>query len=423
MLTGTRAAAASGPPVAGVFVASAFVHLALGTGLGMAMAVHPGLVADWRSVHAHLNVNGFLSLLIYGMSYLLVPVFARRRLTLPRLARAHLWLAHAAVWGLVAGRACQWWPASAAGGVAQIASTLAFAIVIVHTIRRGEPLDRSRLPAALAPIASTPASAELDRVATRFTRLAVIYLVAGSLGGAALAGASGPSPAESAAIIWFTVVGFIIMMLSGVAYHLIPRLSGRAAGGAAAARWHYWGLAASAPILGVAYATGARVAAGVGHALEAATLLVFAGNLWPALRGEQMPAASRRFIQFALVAGVMGATLAALSGLGIGRPLPRPPLLHLHLLGLATMTAFGVSYALMSWDDEGLRRARWPAVHVWVHALALGGMVVGFVGARGALAVFGPLQFVGIAGFLATIVRYRVRSGSQPYTGRMSTGA
>jgi hypothetical protein len=389
----------------------------------MEMAAHPGLAADWRSVHAHLNVTGFLSLLIYGMSYLFVPVFARRHLTLLRLARAHLWLAHLAVWGLVAGRVLRWWPASAAGGLAQLLSTVAFAAVIVHTIRRGEPLDRSRLPAPLAAIAAAPASAELDRVATRFTRLAVVYLVAGSVGGAALAGAGGPSASESAAIIWFTVVGFIVMMLSGVAYHLIPRLNGQAAGDPATARWHFWALAAGAPILGVAYATGARALAGAGHALEAGALIVFAWILWPALRPGQMPAASRRFIQMALITGVLGAAFAALGGFGIGQPMPRPPVLHLHLLGLATMTVFGVSYALMSRDDEGLQRAWWPAIHVWVHAVALTGMVVGFLGTRGALAAFGPLQFVGVAGFLVTFVRYRVRSGSQPYTGRMSTGA
>jgi hypothetical protein len=212
------------------------------------------------------------------------------------------------------------------------------------------------------------------------------------------------------------------MMLSGVAYHLIPRLSGRAAGEAATARWHFWGLAAAAPILGVAYAAGARVLAGAGHALEAAALAIFAWTLWPALRGGQMPASSRHFIRLALIAGVIGAALAASSGLGSGRPVPRPPVLHLHLLGLATMTAFGVAYTLMSRDDERLRRAWWPTVHVWVHTVALAGMVVGFIAARGALVVFGPLQFVGIAGFLVTFVRYR-RSGSQPYTGRMSTGA
>ena len=409
MLTGTRES-----PLAGGFIASAFAYLALGAGLGMEMAVLPGLVANWRSIHAHLNVNGFLSLLIYGMSYLFVPVFARRRLTLPRWVRAHLWLAHAAVWGLVLGRAFRWWPASAAGGLAQIAATLLFAVVIVNTIRRGEPLDTRGLPAALAAIATAPASSDLDRVATRFTRLALIYLVLGSLGGAALAGAAGLSPRVTAATIWFTVVGFVVMMLSGVVYHLIPRLSGQRARGAAGARGQLWVLAVSAPALAAGYAMGIQAVIGVGHLLEAAALVVFAWNLWPALRGGQMPSPSARFIKMALIAGATGAVLAATTGLGIGRPLPRPPLLHLHLLGMATMMVFGVAYALMSLEDAALRRSRWPGAHAWIHGIALVGMFAGFVGPRSMLTAFGPLQFVGIAGFLATFLRYRLRSGSQP---------
>jgi hypothetical protein len=418
VLTGTRDA-----PVSGGFIASAFAYLALGAGLGMEMAVRPGLVADWRSIHAHLNVNGFLSLLIFGMSYLFVPVFARRHLALASWARTHLWVAHAAVWGLVVGRALRWWPASAVGGLAQVASTLLFAAVIVATIRRGEPLDRRSLTGALAAVANAPASVDLDRIATRFTRMALIYLVISSLGGAALSGAAGPSARETAAIIWFTVVGFIVMMLSGIAYHLIPRLSGHGAAGAAPARWHFWALAVSAPVLAAGYVADARTVAGAGHLLEAAALAVFAWNLWPALRAGQMPGGSVRFVQMALIAGAAGAALAAARGLGIALPLPRPPLLHLHLLGLATMTAFGVSYALISLERPELRLAWWPAVHPWVHAGALLGMIVGFAGVPAALAISGPVQFAGIAGFLATFVRYRLRSGSQPYTGRMSTGA
>lgn len=381
----------------------------LGTGLGTEMAAHPQIIADWRSIHAHLNVFGFLTFLIVGMTYLFVPVFARRHLLRPAWVRVHLWAAHVAVWGLVVGRITHWWPLSAAGGLAQLASTLIFAAVVIATIRRGEPLDPGQLPPLLAGLAAAPASKDLDRTATRFTRLALIYLVVGNLLGAALGGPSGFSPRFVAATIWFTVVGFIVIMLCGVAYHLIPRLNGLAPRSETAAGWQYAALAAAAPVLGVAYFVGATKAVGLGHLLEAAALGLFAWNLWPALASGRMPAASRGFMRMALLFGLAGALLAATTALGIGRPLPRAPLLHLHLLGLATMTAFGVIYTLLRHAGIMPAGARWPPVHAWIGGMALAGMVVGLLGPRILLAIFGPLQFLGVVGFAVTLVRYRSR--------------
>ncbi len=405
------------------FVVGGVAYLLLGSGLGAEMAEHPRLVADWRSIHAHLNVFGFLTFLIVGMTYLFVPVFARRRLVRPQWVRIHLWVAHVAVWGLILGRLFHLWPLSAAGGLAQLGSTILFAAVVVLTIRRGEPVAPADLPPLLASIAAAPASRDLDRTATGFTRLALIYFAAGGVLGAVLGGPSGFSPQFVASTIWFTVVGVIVIMLCGVAYHLIPRLNGLTVRRDAAAQWQYWGLVVAAPVLGVAYFEGWMKVAGLAHLVEAASLGLFAWNLWPALAAGRMPAASRGFIRMALLFGFAGALLAATTVLGIGRPLPRAPLLHLHLLGLATMTAFGVMYALLRQAEILPATARWPAVHVWIASTALPGMAVGLSGPRMLLAIFGPLQFLGILGFAVTLVRYLVRSGSQPYTGKMSTGA
>ncbi len=391
------------------FIISGLLYLLLGSALGAEMAEHPRLIADWRSIHAHLNVFGFLTFLIVGMTYLFVPVFARRSLVRPQWVRFHLWVAHVAVWGLVLGRLFHTWPLSAAGGLAQLGSTLLFASIVVMAIRRGEPFDPAQLPPVLAALAGAPASKDLDRTATRFTRLALIYLVAGGILGAAVGGPSGFSPRFVAATIWFTVVGFIVMMLCGVAYHLVPRFSGVAVRSESAARWQYWGLSVAAPALGAAYFVGAVKAAGLAHLLEAAALSLFAWNLRPALMPGRMPAAPRRFMLMALLFGVAGALLAATTALGIGRPLPRAPLLHLHLLGLATMTAFGVIYALLEQAQIMPATDWWPSAHVWIASIALTGMVAGLAGPRLLLAIFGPVQFLGIAGFAATLFRYRER--------------
>jgi len=84
------------------FIRSSLLWFAAGIALGIGMAVHPVWVA-WMPAHAHMNVAGFLTMLVFGVGYQLLPRLFGHPLRSPALAIAHLWLANLGLAGIVAG--------------------------------------------------------------------------------------------------------------------------------------------------------------------------------------------------------------------------------------------------------------------------------------------------------------------------------
>lgn len=66
----------------------AFVYLAAGSALGVIFAFDRVLGASLRPVHAEFNLWGWVTLLIYGMGYHMLPRFTGRPLRSERLAAA-----------------------------------------------------------------------------------------------------------------------------------------------------------------------------------------------------------------------------------------------------------------------------------------------------------------------------------------------
>ncbi|HEX2204529.1 MAG TPA: cbb3-type cytochrome c oxidase subunit I [Longimicrobium sp.] len=84
------------------FIRSSLVWLGVGVLLGVGMAVHPPAVA-FRPAHMHANLLGFVSMMIFGVAYHVVPRFVGRPLHSPRAAALHLWIANAGLAGMVLG--------------------------------------------------------------------------------------------------------------------------------------------------------------------------------------------------------------------------------------------------------------------------------------------------------------------------------
>lgn len=74
-------------------IKAALVYLALGIGLGALFAFDRGLGGQFRPLHAELNLWGWVTLLIYGMAYHMLPRFTGQPLTHPKLATVQSWLA------------------------------------------------------------------------------------------------------------------------------------------------------------------------------------------------------------------------------------------------------------------------------------------------------------------------------------------
>ena len=85
------------------FIKSSLVWLAIGVVLGVLMAFLPGRVIQLRSAHMHANLLGFVSMMIFGVAYHVLPRFVGRPLFAPRLARLHVVIANAGLLLQVAG--------------------------------------------------------------------------------------------------------------------------------------------------------------------------------------------------------------------------------------------------------------------------------------------------------------------------------
>jgi Na+/proline symporter len=122
-------------------VYAALAYLALGIGLGAAFALDRALGGPLRPLHAELNLWGWVTPLIYGLAYHMLPRFAGRPLRSARLADAQSYLAIAGVALAALGwLAALWQPALApalrgAGGASQLIAALGFALLIGDLLR------------------------------------------------------------------------------------------------------------------------------------------------------------------------------------------------------------------------------------------------------------------------------------------------
>ena len=92
--------------------------------------------AQWRLAHTHLNLAGFVIMIIFGIAYHILPRFAGKPLRSEAWAAAHFWIAALATAGMVIGFIV---PAAAVllwtGSVAQLAGIVLGVANLWLTIR------------------------------------------------------------------------------------------------------------------------------------------------------------------------------------------------------------------------------------------------------------------------------------------------
>lgn len=84
------------------FIRASLLWFAAGIALGVGIAIYPQWVL-YRPAHAHMSVVGFLTMLVFGVGYQLLPRLFGHPLHSQRLAVAHLFLANVGLGGLVVG--------------------------------------------------------------------------------------------------------------------------------------------------------------------------------------------------------------------------------------------------------------------------------------------------------------------------------
>jgi cbb3-type cytochrome oxidase subunit 1 len=124
------------------FLKASLAWLALGVTLGVAMAAHPAW-ALYRLAHVHMNLLGFVTMMIYGIAYHVIPRFSGHPLWSRRLAVHHWWCAQAGLAAMVTGFALRATPGVsqavativlATGGTLSAAGAYAFALNLWRTI-------------------------------------------------------------------------------------------------------------------------------------------------------------------------------------------------------------------------------------------------------------------------------------------------
>ena len=84
------------------FIRASLVWLGLGVLIGATMAFVPTAVV-YRPAHVHANLLGFVSMMIFGVAYHVIPRFSGRPLHDRRLPVVHLWVANGGLALLVVG--------------------------------------------------------------------------------------------------------------------------------------------------------------------------------------------------------------------------------------------------------------------------------------------------------------------------------
>ena len=142
------------------FVKASLTWLGLGVTLGVAMAVRPEWII-YRPAHVHMNLLGFVAMMIFGVAYHVIPRFAGHPLHNRRLAAVHWWVANLGLAALVVGfiaRPAMQRPAAlvlAAGGALAASGAYVFIYNLWRTI--DGPRER-RVAEAPSRLVGAPAS-------------------------------------------------------------------------------------------------------------------------------------------------------------------------------------------------------------------------------------------------------------------------
>lgn len=143
------------------FVRGSLVYFLVGTFLGLLIAVHPNFTARFRTAHVHLNLAGFMMMMIFGVGHHIFPRFTGRPLYSQRLVTATFWLGNAGVLGLTLGFVLDVPAVLAAFGVVAFLAVAAFVVNLLCTLAAPAPagMGCATPPVQLMPINPGPPAA------------------------------------------------------------------------------------------------------------------------------------------------------------------------------------------------------------------------------------------------------------------------
>lgn len=277
-----------------IYAGLTYLLLAMVLGLGLWFQVALPL-AVWPAF-VRLLLGGWIAMFIYAVNYYTVPVFSRRDFASDRPIWAHFILANLGIAGVVLSILVGWSPGLVVFGIVEIAGAITFVYNIVSIFRTGQPRRASSGDGFLL-------SAEgrgPDKTATQFTQVSVLYLVAAYALGPLLVIWPFGSGQMDLVQTHLALLGWTMMMIYGVSYHILSRFTGRPIRSDRLAIWHF--RLANLGLLGMALglATELRPLLAAFGVLEAISIYLYAYNLWPTLATAK-PVASTALISSEMI--------------------------------------------------------------------------------------------------------------------------
>lgn len=84
-----------------LFIIASFFYLCVGVTVGVVLTVHTNLIGFLVPMHAHTNLLGWVSMMIFAVAYHVLPRFSGRPLYSETLANLHLIFANVGLLGLI----------------------------------------------------------------------------------------------------------------------------------------------------------------------------------------------------------------------------------------------------------------------------------------------------------------------------------
>ncbi len=125
------------------YLRMSLIYFVAGAAIGLGMLIWPHEAGAYAAVHAHFNLLGFMSMMIYGVGYHILPKFSGAHIYSPAIMTVQFWLANAGLIGMAVS-----WPLeirgimpSLSGAVLTLSAAISliaillFAVNILKTIK------------------------------------------------------------------------------------------------------------------------------------------------------------------------------------------------------------------------------------------------------------------------------------------------
>lgn len=206
-----------------IFAFLAFLSLLSGIGLGLWMALDPAVLPRLLRVHGVVNVFGWLSFLMFGATYLILPLFARREAR-PVLGPVQVAAQLLGIELLTIGFLKDDEFFIRAGWLVYGTGALFFLSAMLGPRVPAPPA----VPPSLFRIDGGEELSRLDRRARPLTMTGPLFLIAAAVG----LGLTAPTSSLHRAIADLARLAWPAFVAIGVGYHLLPRFTGRIPGSA-----------------------------------------------------------------------------------------------------------------------------------------------------------------------------------------------